>query len=180
MESPNLDKYMNLRLEIRTAQMHFLAMDTIEIRCTKSPYLYVFTLIDMLTNYMLTIPVKDISRKTVVQEYIYKVYLPFRHMDKFLSKNITRFINEDQQNLVNALSFKYIQCSPQNPRANGKIENVQNFLKCTRKIMHGNSKMSWHGAIQFTTHFHTMFPSSSNGHSPFLLYFGGEDSNLYE
>ena len=32
MESPNLGKYMNLHLEIGTVPMHFLTMDTIEIR----------------------------------------------------------------------------------------------------------------------------------------------------
>ena len=36
MESPNLGKYMNLHLEIGTAPMQFLAMDTIEIRDTDS------------------------------------------------------------------------------------------------------------------------------------------------
>ena len=51
---------------------------TIKIRNSKSPYQYAFTLINMLTNYMFAIPIKDISRKTLVHEYIYKVYLPFR------------------------------------------------------------------------------------------------------
>ena len=60
MESPNLGKYMNLHLEIDTAPMHFLTMDTIEIRDADSAYKYAFTLIDMLTNYMFVIPVKDI------------------------------------------------------------------------------------------------------------------------
>ena len=32
MESPNLGKYMSLHLEIGAAPMHFLTMDTIEIR----------------------------------------------------------------------------------------------------------------------------------------------------
>ena len=84
MESPNLGKYMNLHLEIGTAPMHFLAMDTIEIRDADSAYKYAFTLIDMLTNYVFVIPVKDICRKTLVHEYIYKVYLPFGRMEKFL------------------------------------------------------------------------------------------------
>ena len=70
MESPNLGSYMNLHLEIRTAPMHFLAMDTIEIRNTRSPYRYAFMLIDILTNYVFTIPVKDISGKTLVHKYI--------------------------------------------------------------------------------------------------------------
>ena len=83
MESPNLGKYMNLHLEIGTAPMHFLAMDRIKIRNTKSPYQCAFTLIDMLTNYVLVIPVKDISGKTLVHEYIHKVYLAFGHMEKF-------------------------------------------------------------------------------------------------
>ena len=68
---------MNLHLEIGTAPMHFLAMDTIEIRDADSAYKYAFTLIDMLTNYMFVIPVKDICGRTLVHEYIYKVYLPF-------------------------------------------------------------------------------------------------------
>ena len=56
----NLGKYMNLYLEISTAPMHFLAMDTIKIRDADSAYKYAFTHIDMLTNYVFVIPVKDI------------------------------------------------------------------------------------------------------------------------
>ena len=70
MVSPNLGKYMNLHLEIGTAPMYFLAMDTIEIRDADSAYKYTFTLIDMLTNYVFVIPVKDICGKTLVHEYI--------------------------------------------------------------------------------------------------------------
>ena len=58
MESPNLGKYMNLHLEVGSAPMHFLAMDTIEIRNSKSPYQYAFTLIDMLTNFVWGYPSK--------------------------------------------------------------------------------------------------------------------------
>ena len=64
MESPNFGKYMSLHLEIGTAPMHFLAMNTIIIRDANSAYKYAFTLIDMLTNYMFVIPVKDICGKT--------------------------------------------------------------------------------------------------------------------
>ena len=155
MKSPNLGKYMNLHLDIGATPIHFLAMDTIEIRNTKSPYQCTFTLIDMLTNYVFAIPVKEISRKTLVYEYIYKMYLPFGHMEKFLSDNSTNFINEHWRNLAKALAFKHIQSSPRNPRANSKIENFYNFLKqTTRKIMHGNPSMQWHEAIQctITTH----------------------------
>ena len=70
-ESSNLGKYMKLHLEISAAPMHFLAMDTIEIRDADSAYKYAFSLIDMLANYMFLIPVKDICGETLVQEYIY-------------------------------------------------------------------------------------------------------------
>ena len=60
MESPNLGKYMNLYLEIGTAPMHFLTMDTIEIQDADSAYKYEFTLIDMLTNYVFVIPVNPL------------------------------------------------------------------------------------------------------------------------
>ena len=121
MESPNLGRYMNLHLEIGKAPMHFLGMDTIKIRDTDSSYKYALTLIDMLMNYIFVIPVKDICRKTLVHEFIYKVFLPFSQTEKFLSDNGTSFISEDWRNLAKALSFKHIQSSPRNPRANGHI-----------------------------------------------------------
>ena len=178
MESPNLGKYMNLHLEIRTAPMHFLAMDTIEIRNSGSPYQYAFMLIDMLTNYVFAIPAKDICGKMLVHECIYKVYLPFGCTKKFLLDYGTSFINEHWRNLAKALSFKHIQSSPRNPRVNGKIKNIHNFLKCTtRKIIHSNNKIPWHEAIQITAHNYNTFPSAVNRYSSFLLYFGREDLN---
>ena len=178
MESPNLGKYMNLHLEIGSAPMHFLTMDTIEIRDADSTYKYTFTLIDMLRNYMFVIPIKDICGKILVHEYIYKVFLPFRRMEKFLSDNGTSFINEDWRNLAKALSFKHIQSSPRNPRANSHIKNMHNFLKRTKKeIRHGNKSIKWHEVIQIAAHNYNTFPSASNGHSPFILHFGRECSN---
>ena len=178
MESPNLGKYMNLHLEIGTAPMHFLAMDTREIRDADSAYKYAFTLIDMLTNYVFMIPVKDICGKTLVHEYIYKVYLPFGRTEKFLSDNGTSFINEHWKNLAKALVFTHIQSSPSNPRANVCIENVHNFLKRTmKKIRHSDKTIKWHKAIQIAAHFYNTFPSASNTHSLFLLHFGRECSN---
>ena len=169
---------MNLHLEIGTMPMHFLAMDTIEIRDADSAYKYAFTLIDMLTNYMSLIPVKDICGKTLIHEYIYKVYLPFGRMEKFLSDNDTSFINEHWKNLAIALTFTHIQSSPRNPRANSRIKNVHNFLKRTmKKIRHSDKTIKWHEAIQIAVHFYNTFPSASNAHLPFLLHFGRECSN---
>ena len=112
MESPNLGKYMNLHLEIGTVPMHFLTMDAIEIRDTISAYKYAFTHIDMLTNYVF------VFMFVLVHEYIYKVYLPFKRMEKFLSDNGTSFINDHWKNLAKALAFTHIQSSPRNPRVN--------------------------------------------------------------
>ena len=71
MESPNLGKYMNLHLEIGAVPMHFLAMDTIKIRNTKSIYQYTFTLIDMLTNYVFAI--HAVSAK--IHEVVHVTYI---------------------------------------------------------------------------------------------------------
>ena len=137
-------------------------MDTIEIRDTDSAYKYTFTLIDMLTKYVFVIPVNDICGKTLVHEYIYKMYLPFGRMEKFLSDNSTSYINEHWKNLAKALAFTHIQSSLRNPRANGRIENVHNFLKRTmKKIRHSDKTIKWLEAIQIAVHFYNTFPSSN-------------------
>ena len=171
MELPNLGKYMNLQLDIGTVPMHFLAMDIIEKRNADSAYKYAFTLIDMLSNYVFVIRVKNIGRRTLIHEYIYKVYLPFGRTEKFLSDNGTSFINEHWKNLAKALAFTHIQSSPRNPRANGCIENVHNFLKRTmKKIRHSDKTIKWHEAIQIAAHYYNTFHCASNAHSPFLLH----------
>ena len=110
--------------------------------------------------------------------YIDKVYLPFRCTDKFLSDNGTSLINEDWRNLAKALSFKHIQSSPRNPRANGWIENVHNSLKRTmKKMRHGNNSIKWHEALQIAAHNYNAFPSATNRYSLFLLHFSRECSN---
>ena len=38
-----------------------------------------------------------------------------------------------------------------------------------KKIMHSNSNMQWHEAIQIAAHNYNTFPSAVNGYSPFLL-----------
>ena len=122
----------------------------------------------MLTNYVFVIPVKYICGKTLVHEYIYKVYLPFGCTEKFLSDKGTSFINKHLRNSAKVLSFKHIQSSPRNPRVNGKIENIHNFLKHTmRKIMHGNDMIKWH--YRWPPTIINTFPSTTNWYSPFLL-----------
>ena len=124
------------------------------------------------------IPVKDICGKTLVHEYIYKVYLPFRRTEKFLSDSSTSFINKHWKNLAKALAFTHIQSSLRNPRANGRIENMHNFLKRTmKKIRYSDKTIKWHEAIQIAVHFYNTFPSASNAHSSFLLHFSRECSN---
>ena len=99
-------------------------------------------------------------------------------MEKFLSDNGTSFINEHWKNLAKAIAFTHIQSSLRNPRANGCIKNVHNFLKRTmKKIRHSNKSIKWHEAIQIAAHFYNTFPSASNAHSPFLLHFSRECSN---
>ena len=160
--------------------MRFLAMDTIEIRDAHSAYKYTFTLIDMLTNYVFVIPVKDICGKTLVHEYIYKVYFTY-HSEELRNSCQTMALASlmnTGKNLAKALAFTHIQSSPRNPRVNGCIENVHNFLKRTmKKIRHGDKTIKWHEAIQIAAHYYNTFPSTSNGHSPFLLHFSRECSN---
>ena len=106
------------------------------------------------------------------------MYLPFGRMEKFLSDNSMSFINKHWKNLAKALAFTYIQSSLRNPRANGHIENVNNFLKRNmKKIRHSDKTIKWHKAIQIAAHCYNTFPSASNTHSPFLLHFSRECSN---
>ena len=81
-------------------------------------------LVDMFMRCVFSIPVKDISNKTLVHEHMYKAFLMFGCTEKFLSDNRSTFINEEWKILAKGLDCKYFQSSLGHLYANGKVENI--------------------------------------------------------
>ena len=82
-------------------------------------------------SYLIKVPMKMKMADEVSKAYIKKIF-PETFCPKFvLQENGTEFKNEHLMSVFNLLGIKHIYSNPYYPRGNSRIENVNNFLKCT-------------------------------------------------
>ena len=85
LQTPN---YVQLHLEIPQTPMEFHSIDLFgPFETTTRGNQYTLTVICMLTNYTIYIPLQDKSTDTMVNAYLKEVYCRFRGNQKNLSDN---------------------------------------------------------------------------------------------
>ena len=82
-----------------------------------------------------------------------KEILPNTSCCKFiLQDNSTEFKNEQLMSVFGSLGIKDIYSNPYYPKGNGRIENVDNFLKCIIAMFTYDSQLEQDDALPFTTY----------------------------
>ena len=89
-------KFEKLHLRSPKQPMEFISMDLIGefYPPTSKGHRYAFTLVDMLTGFVLCAPLKSKKAKEIVQTYLDEVYCRFGGSRKILSDNSTKFKNK--------------------------------------------------------------------------------------
>ena len=124
--------YAKLYFDTATFPMEFISMGLIgELYLpSKVGHKYALTVICMLTDYVLCIPLKTKQANEVLQAYIDNVYAKFGGSLKILSDNGTEFKNQLFEKVAKELGVKHkIYVAPYRPSSNGCIEGFHNFLK---------------------------------------------------
>ena len=113
-----------------------------------------------------------------------KEILPKTSCPKFILQDKgTEFKNEQLMSVFNSLGIKHIYSNPYYPRGNSRIENIQNFLKCTIAKFTYGSLLECDDALPLATYCFNIAPSVNCLESSFYLVHGrdsleGRLSNL--
>ena len=101
----------------------------------------------------------------------------------FLQDNGTEFKKEQLMSIFDSLGIKHTHTNLYYPRGNSRIENVDNFLKCTIAKFTYGSQLKWDDSLLLATYCFNIASSGNDLESPIYLVHGrdpleGRLSNL--
>ncbi len=134
---------------------------------------YALTCIDLLTSYVIAIPVPNKTAETVTQAYLSQIMCRFGASKFCLSDNGLEFRNSELTSVMEKLGIKKLHCSPYHPQGNGRLENIHNFIKrTTAKLCYGDPKLEWDMMLPFACYIFNISPSCQGAEPPFYLVHG--------
>ena len=132
---------------------------------------FILTCIDMLTGFMIAVPIKDKTASTVCDAYRAHVYCIFSGRVRILTHNGTEFKNEQMDEICKQLNIKRVYSPVYTPEANGRLEAWHCFFKaCLAKHINGNAA-EWDKVVPLAGAAYNFFPCQASGESPFVFMF---------
>ena len=127
---------------------------------------------DLLTSYLITVPMKSESAYEVTMAYLKRVLLISSCSMYIPQDNGMEFKNKQLVDTFKSLGVKPIYSSPYYSHGNGELENSHNFLKWSiAKFLH-NINLEWDDIIPIATYVYNISPMANGLESPFYLVFG--------
>ena len=90
---------------------------------------YALTCIDLLTSYIIAVPILDKTAESVVEVYLSGILSRTRASMVCLLDNGSELKYSQLNTILKQLGIKHIYSNPYIPQGNSRIENVHNFLK---------------------------------------------------
>ena len=129
---PNISCHPHLPLEIPKVPFICIAIDTIGKQpTTSSGNRYALTCRDLLTSYIIVVPIPYKTAESVVEAYLSGILSRAGASMVCLSDNGSELKNNQMNTGLKQLGIKHIYSNPYRPQGNSCIENVHNFLKRT-------------------------------------------------
>ena len=124
---------------------------------------FILTCIDMLTGFMVAVPIKDKSANTVCDPYRAHIYCTFGGSPKILTDNGTEFKNKQMDELCKQLGSKRVYSPVYTPKAKGRLEAWHCFFKpCIAKHIRGNM-VEWDEVVSLAAAVYNFFPCQAAG-----------------
>ena len=170
---PNVLCHPQLHLEIPKIPFAGTAICTIgKLPTTSSGYRYALTCIDLLTSYVIAVPMPEKKADSVVEVYLSGILSRARTSMVCLLDNGSELKISQTNTVLKQLGIKHIYSNPYRPQGNSRIENVHNVLKriLTKFLSSLDAKLD--KVLPFACYCFNSTPTSDNLESPFFLIHG--------
>ena len=170
---PNALYHPQLHLEIPKVPFTCIAIDiTGKLPTTSSGNKYVLTCIDLLTSYMIAVPMLDKTAGSIVEAYLSGILSRAGASMVCLSDNSSELKNSQMNTVQKQLGIKCIFSNPYRPQGNSHIKNIHNFLKRTLTTFLSSSDAKWDKILPFACYCFISTPTADDLGSPFFLILG--------
>ena len=147
---PNIAHHPQLHLEISKVPFMCIAIDTIgKLPITTSGYKYALTCIDLLTPYLIAVPMPDRTAESMVEAYLSGILSRTGASMLCLSDNGSELKNNQMNTVLKQLGIKCIFSNPYRPQGNSHIDNFHNFLKRTLTKFLSSTDAEWDRILPF-------------------------------
>ena len=127
---PNTTCYPQLHLEIPKIPFACIAIDTMcKLPTTSSGKRYTLTCIDLLTSYVIAVPMPNKAAESVVEAYLSGILSRTSASMVCLSDNGSELKNSQMNTVLKQLGIKCIFSNLYGSQGNSCIENVHNLVK---------------------------------------------------
>ena len=170
---PSVSCHSQLHLEIPKVPFACIAIDTIgKLLTTSSGNRYALTCIDLLTSYVIGVPMLDKTAETIVEAYLSGILSRARASMVCLLDNSSEIKNSQMNTVLKQLGIKCIYSNPYWPQGNSRIKNVHNFLKRTLTKFLSSLDAEWDNVLPHAWYCFNSTPTSDDLESQFFLIHG--------
>ena len=170
---PNTVHLPQLHLEIPNIPFTYIAIDTIGmLPATTSGNKYALTCIDLLTSYIIAVPMPNKTVESVVKAYLSGILSTTGASMVCLSDNGSELKNNQINTVLEQLDIKHIFSNPYRPQGNSHIENVHNFLKRILTKFLCSTDAEWDRILPFACYCFNTTPTADNLESQYFLVHG--------
>ena len=172
---PNILCHPQLHLEIPRIWFACIAIDKIgKLPTTSSGNKYALTCIEMLTLYIIAVPMPDKNCHFSCWSISTGILSRAEASMVCLLDNGSELKNNQMNTILKHLGIKHIYSNPYRPQGNSRIENVHNFLKRTLTKFLSSLDTKWDKVLPFACYCFNSTPTPDDLESPFFLIHGRE------
>ena len=167
---PNTANYPQLHFEIPKVPFACIAIDTIgKLHATSSGNKYALTCIDLLTSYIIAVPMPNKTAKSIVETYLSGILSRTGTSMVCPSDNGSELKNSQMNTVLKQLGTTCIFSNPYRPQGNSHIENVHNFLKRMLIKFLSSADAEWDKILPFACYCFNTTPTADDLESPLFL-----------
>ena len=167
---PNISHHPQWHLEIPRFLFTCIAIDAIgKLPTTSSGNKYALTCIDLLTSYVIAVPMLDKTVNSVVEVYLSGILSRAGASMVCLLDNDFELKSNQMNTIWKQLGIKHIYSNLYRYQGNSRIENVHNFLKRMLTKFLSSSDTEWDKVLPFACYCFNSTPTSDDLESPFFL-----------
>ena len=146
----NTTHHPQLHLEIPKVPFASIAIDTVgKLPTTSSGNKYALTCIDLLTSYIIAVPIPNKAAELVVETYLSGILSRTGASMVCLSDNGSELKNSQMNTVLKQLGIKCIFSTSYRPQGNSHIENIHNYLKRTLTKFLSSADTEWDKILPF-------------------------------
>ena len=135
---------------------------------------YILVASDYASRFVFTIPMKDMTARTVAKHFVNKIISKYGAPEQVLTDQGTNFLSKLVNEICKLFKIKQLQTTSYHPQTDGLVERFNRTLGDMLACYVQDEPEQWDTYLPFVTLAHNTAIQASLKQSPFYLFFGRE------